>query len=609
MNRVINNFKKSILLLVILTCAAMNFAFAAEPELKVSVNKNPVSPGDKFELTYTFSGMPERFNTPDLRDFQVHTGPIDQVQTNFTNAGVSQSIVFSYILSAKQEGTFRIGSASVDFNNKKITSKTIDIKVTKNTVSQNQGNEVDLNGKVFMESQVSRSSAYEGEPIVVTYKLYTKVDLTRYNIDALPTFTGFWSEEVKLPAQPVFKSEIRAGVEFHAAEIKKFILFPQQTGELVIPAMNAELGVRVRDQRNKKTYSNPIDQFFNDPFSNDPFFSGYKEVPFKTSTGQKKIKINALPQPKPATFNGAVGNFKIQASTDRTELKASEAVKFTIKISGNGNLRLLEPRSPELPPNIETYEPKVSEAITISSTNLTGSKTFEYLLIPRVSGKYKIRDYTLSYFDPESKSYKELFVPGFELHVEPGDPSSSNGMNSSGVEVNKLNDDIAFIKTDSHLINDRSQSLLQNIWFKVSLILPLLLFFFFVGYYKKNEKIESDSILNNRLKARSKAKKKLKFAEQCIKSSDRSKFWEHLADGVWGYCADKLNIPQAKLSIEKVSEELEVRNCERETIEKLTTLIRKIETARYAPVESDGSIQESYDNAVDCLSKIENEIK
>jgi uncharacterized membrane protein len=538
---------------------------------------------------------------------------------NIINGSVSQSQSYTYFLQAKAEGTFKIGSAYVNCNGKKLESPPFTITVAKGNPKQQgqqgqqqqQGNQesggIGAND-VFLKASVDKTNVYRGEGIVVTYKLYTKVQLVNYAISKAPSLNGFWSQDIQMPAQLNLKSETLNGVQYGVGEIKKVVLFPQQSGTLTLDPMEGECIARVKAKSQRS--NNPFDMF-NDPFFNDPFFGrGVRDVKVGVKSEAVKINVKELPPNAPESFTGSVGKFNFEASLDKNKTKSNDPVTLKIKISGHGNLSLIDPPKINFPPDIETYDPKVVNNITTTSAGSSGSKVFEYLLIPRHEGNYKIDPVQFSYFDLDKKSYISQSSSAFNLEVQRG--SGDNSVAISGVDkadVQIIGKDIRFIKTGNIIFMNAAKEFYGSGLFYALLILPFLLFALLIIFKKRKEKRDSNVILVKSSKANKMAKKRLAVAKKLLGEKNNEKFYDESFKALWGYTGDKLGIPPSDLSKETASYALKQKNVTDESISKLISTLDYCEFARFASANSGVSPENIYNDSVAVITKLEEEIK
>lgn len=580
--------------------------------LSATVNKNPVAVGDQFQVTFSLNASGSNFQGPSFPDFYVLGGPSQNTSMSIINGNISQSQSFTYFLQAKTEGVFKIGSASVISNSKKLESPPFNITVVKGTPrqqgnqqqQQNSGDDGTVSGNdVFLRASVDKTNVFLGESIVVTYKLYTKVQLINYAVSKAPSLNGFWSQDMQMPAQLDLKSEVRNGVQYGVGEIKKVVLFPQQSGTLTLDPMEGECIARIKTKYRRS----------NDPFDifNDPFFGGgnIRDVKIGVRSEPVKITVKALPPGAPSSFTGTVGKFNFDASLDKNKTKVNDPVTLKIKISGRGNISLVDMPKINFPPDLETYDPKISDNFSTNLSGSSGSKTFEYLLIPRHEGNYKIDPIEFSFFNLEKKNYEVRTSPSFNLEVERG--SGDNAMAVTGTnkaDIQILGKDIRFIKTGKIAYSNSIRLFYGSSLFYLLLLLPFIIFILLIIIKKHKEKRDSNIVLVKSSKANKMAKKRLAVASKMLKEKKNELFYDEIFKALWGYISDKLGIPPSDLSKDAAANALKKKSVSDESINKLITTLDYCEFARFASASANVSPEGIFSDAINNITKLEEEI-
>jgi len=613
--------KKIILILLMFVNLFTLDLFAQE--FTATVSKNKVGIGEQFVLTFSLNTNGSNFRAPSLNDFNVYGGPNQSTNMSFINGSMSQQISFSYYLAAKGEGKFTIGSASINAGGKTISSKPISIEVTKgnspqsnsgqnnqrgNTNQQNNSDDYDLGNNLFIRTVTSKSRAYVGEQIIVSYKVYTRINILDNAATKLPVFNGFWSEEIQSGnRQAEFKQENIDGLQYQVAEIKKAILIPQHSGTLTVDPLEMDVVTRIK---NKNRSNDPFEQFFN-----MGGFGSYKDV--KVSVSSKPIKIEVLPLPergKPESFKGAVGDFSMETSIkpSNLKLKSNDAGNLVVSISGRGNLKLLEPLKIKAPSDIEMYDAKTNDKITTTSSGLSGKRSFDYLFIPRNAGKYNLESASFTFFDPEKRTYVTLKTPDFNLEVERGSAAnnSSNPIissyNTNKEDVKLLGNDIRYIKTKTNL-KSISEPFYGSIFFWILLIGP------FVGYvsfafWQAFSNRNGSTVEYKQKMAIKKAQNQLKQASIHLSNNNHDLFYKEILNALDGFLSAKLSIPIAELNKEKISETLQKKGASTEVISNLKSILEKSEFAKYAQSKDNNSMQTDYTQTINIISTIEQNI-
>jgi len=544
-----------------------------------AVSKNKVAVGEPFQIQFTLSGGGSGMKLPNLNDFEVYQGPFQSSSTSITNNTITQSTSIAYVIGAKKEGKFVIGPASVNVNGNTIQSNAIIIEVSKGASAAATGNE-----NVMVRAVVNKSKAYIGEEVTVTFKLYFRVDILALNVTSMPSFDGFFLQEAKSNQNQV--TETVDGVTYAVTELKRTFAIPQRTGRLGIDPLEVDCTVRR---------------------------SAFGTVSSKIRSNPLSIEVLPLPEAgKPPGFAGAVGdyNYKVELSGDK--VKANEALNLVVTISGKGNLKLVEAPKIGFPEDFETYDPKVKENLS-AGAGMSGSKTFDYLVIPRHEGDYKISNLDFSFFNPAKNEYVTIPAPELNIHVDKGDANSSTAANvyspANKTEVRELGTDIRYIKTQDPELRAKNDYFFGSGAFWTALAGPFLLFFLFLFYRRRSMEQNKDAVAVKSRQATKMAKKRLSAAEQHLRSLNRELFYLEISQALYGYLSDKLNISGADLNKGTITEMLRARSVSETTIAQLVSTLDNCEFARYAPSAVSGDLNTTYTSTVELITKIENEIK
>ena len=610
--------RKYIFLILMITVSLKMFADdevtlrAAAPDVVVN--------GDQFRLTYTVNSQDVKdFLAPQAKGFDVLMGPSrsQQSSTQIINGKVSssRSITYTYILMAVSEGTFNIPAASIEVDGKKIFSNPLTIKVLPKdkedaNSNQSQGNSgissrnQKSSGRItdkdlFVLATASKTKVHEQEAILVTYKAYTTVDL-RQLLGKMPDQQGFYVQEVELPAQKTFKLEHYKGRNYNTVVYRQYVLFPQKSGKLEIPAVTFDAVVAQR----VAVSDDPFEAFFNG--------GGYVEVNKKIVAPKLVINVDPLPS-KPEGFSGGVGTFSLKSDISTTELKANEAVTIKLTISGTGNMKLVSAPEVKFPHDFEIYDPKIEDNYELTANGLSGTKTIEYLAIPRHAGNFTVPAIEFKYFDIASEKYKTLTTEAYELKVAKGDGSASgqqviaNFTNKENVKV--LGTDILFIKTGDTTLRQKGNYFFATTAYYLWYIIPFLLFIVFVVIYRK-QAVENANVAKVKTKKANKvATKRMKLAGKLLSENKVNEFYDEVLKALWGYISDKLNIPVSKLSRDNIEAELSGHGVSEDLIKEFISALSECEFARYAPGNQNEAMDKVYSASVDVISKMENCIK
>lgn len=564
-----------------------------------------VQVGQRFRVTWELNAGGSDFTAPQISDFRVLGGPNQSTSMQYINGSMTQSISFSFVLEAKEEGEFTIAPGKVKSNGNIITSNELTIRVVKgqqksttqsggqpSTQQSSGGDSKDL----FARIEVSKRNVYLGEKITASLKIYTRVSIVNFDDWKMPSFEGFWQKEINANQQIQLQNEVIDGVMYQTGLIKQVILYPQKSGELTINPMELSVVVRERAQgRGRSVF--------------DQFFGGYQD--FKRPVTSNAVTINVKPYPggKPSDFSGLTGRLKMKATLDKNTTKSNEAVNLKVTVSGDGNLYQLQPLDIEFPPDIEVYDPKTSDNIKANATGISGSRTFEYVLIPRYAGDFKIGPFSVSYFDPSSKSFKTERQEAFDLIVEKGegdDEVSSTGVNITNKEdVRLIGSDIRYIKQGQYPILNGTSFFYRSIPFYAGMGIPLLLFLLLIGYAVYQKSQGKDIVKLKSKRATGLAKKRLTKAKKLWDGNDTASFYEEVFKALSDYAADKFGIPVAELSKDRIRETFTQKQVPEDVTNEFIGVLDKTEFARFAP-GADKEMGSAYDEALNAIVKVEN---
>lgn len=609
--------KKLFLILVILSAvlqiSGQDVAFKAE-------TKSPVREGERFRLIYSVNAEGQNFNAPKIKGFRVLSGPNRSSQSSIQiiNGKVTRSVNYEYYytLQALEEGSFELSPASIDVEGETYYSNQVTIRVEKGNPPQSsssqQGSVSQENIEgidedyAFLRAEVSDANPLLGEQVIVTYKLYYRVNITDYAISQSPSYPGCWSQDITEDKQPTQQTSMVNGKRYRVAEIYREAIFPQKTGEIVTGPMEFQIAARVKD--NSRRSRDPFESFFD-----DSFFGG-RAVQRKLQSNPLTLNVKPLPaNGKPATFEGAVGDFELSSTIDKKEILVNDAITLNIKISGKGNIKLIDAPDINFPPDFEVYDPEVTTDIHTSSVSgISGSKTFKYLIIPRVAGTYKIRSKDFSFFDINARQYKTIDIPEYTINVKKGDQQASQGITiRSGAkqDIQYLGEDIRYIKTDNLNLRKRGDLFFRSTTFYLVMgIAFFVLILVLLAYYVLSKR-KGNVMLQNEKQATRIARKRLKISKEYLKKGDGEHFYEALSDAIWGYISYKFNIPLSALSVDTVKTKLEDKVKNEDIISEFVETLEACEYARFAPGDKDKKMEELYERAQQVIINTEKELR
>jgi len=589
--------------------------------------KSTVTVGETFQLTYTLNAQGSGFRGPRISDLSVLTGPNTSTTSSIRsiNGRTSMSITYtySYILQAVKPGTVNIPPASVTVDGKSYQSNALTITVnpgaanpTQPGASGTQGTQeqapvqgTDDSKDVFLKAYVSKDNPFQGEGIIVTYKLFTRVEIAQININKLSSFQGFWSQNLLKDNErfPQYNQTID-GERYVVAEIRKIVLYPLKSGKLTIEPLEVNCVAQVRRQNRQRTG----DPFFDDFFNNSFFSSSYATIEKSLKSNPLNIQVKPLPaENKPAGFGGAVGSFSFKSDIDITSVKTNEPVTLRFTISGTGNIQLIEQLEVPFPPDFETYDPRVVSDYSTTSNGVTGSQTFEYLIIPRKPGVFKIKPVTFSYFDLSKQNYISLTSPEYTIQVEKGSGDQAV-MTYSGTgkeEIRYIGSDIRHIETQPFRLTKSGSAFFGSTTYLIALLISFLLFVALLIFFRKQAARRSNVLLMKNRKATRVARKRLHKAEGFMTKGQQDAFFEEISQALWGYLSDKFGIPRAELSTDSVREALSDRQVQEEIIREFTSVLHETEFARFAPGNKTMQMETIFGKALEIITKMERSLK
>jgi hypothetical protein len=575
--------KKNLLLLFVLFQSVLVIA----QTFTATTNKNKVGLNEQFSLTFSLNESGDRFVAPNLSNFTVLAGPSSSSSTSMINGRISKETSYSYRLRAKKKGVFTIYPAKIRVKGKELKSNSLSVQVLKSTPKSNSNNSPEAIAKsnVFIELQLSNSKPYVGEQIIAIYKLYFSQEVRSPELLENPTYTGFWHEGYDLGKNYPISEEYIKGKKFQVATLKKLVLTPQRSGKLHIAGMELEVPVAI-------------------PTNQRDFFGRRtsRMINIICSTGDKNLQVKALPRDgKPSNFSGAVGSFDFTTKLDRDSIQTNESANLSLRISGTGNLRMIELPAFEIPNDIEAYEPKYKESIKLKNTGLAGYKREEYLLIPRNKGTYKISSVSFSYFNPIKKKYISINSPSYTLSVNGNSAGTSTAVvlnNITKEDVSFIGKDILYIKTALRNYSYTKELYFGSKWFYCLVSIPLflvLLVFVLVLLSKK-------SIINLKQIQKGSASK------QAIRLLNRSKLDVYTAveNSLQTFMFKKWNLKRAQFNKSEILEVLNVKQVDEALVKDFNKIIEACEMARFTSLQSVDNEQELKAQTIDLLNKLEN---
>ena len=568
--------------------------------------------GENFRLTYTVNTQDvENFRIGNVPDgLEVITGPYTSSQSSYQmvngHTSSSSSVTYTYIVCASKSGTYTIPAARVNAKGKQLVSQPAKITVTGHAASTGGApkmHEEDDRPKMrsagsaisgsdlFIRVSANKRRVHEQEPVLLTYKVYTLVDLTTLE-GKMPDLTGFHTQEVKLPQQKSFHVEEVNGRPYRCVTWSQYVMYPQMTGQLEIPSITFN-GTVVQQNRSV----DPFEAFLNGG-------SGYVEVKRSIKAPGLTIQVDPLPN-RPANFSGGVGKFNISAQLNKTDIKANEPLTLRVVVSGTGNLKLIKQPVVEFPKDFDKYDPKVTDKTQLTANGVEGNMIYDFLVVPRNQGKYQIPPVEFTYYDTSANTYKTVKTQAFDITVGKG----SGNFNSSAVYDAQKNQDIHDIKTGNVNGHDESDLFYGSGVYWTILALILAVFVALLIVFRQRAIELADIVKMRSKKANKVATKRLKFADKLMQQNRQGEFYDEVLRALWGYVGDKLNIPVSELSKENIEEKLQGQDVDADTIGKFMTAIDECEFERYAPGDAAGNMNKTFVSAMTAITQIEDVMK
>ena len=588
--------------IVLATCAAH------AQNITVSAPSN-VATGENFRIAYTV-------NTQNVEDFragnipagiEVIAGPYTSSQSSFQmvngHTSSSSSITYTYTLYAEKAGTYTIPAAHAKIGGKGVASSAIKIHVTGSTrkngnapqmhddepTLKSSGTHISGND-LFVRVSANKRRVHEQEPILLTYKVYTLVDLTQLE-GKMPDLTGFHTQEVPLPTQKSFHVENVNGRNYRCVTWSQYVMYPQMTGKLKIPSITFK-GIVAQQNRSV----DPFEAFFNGG-------SGYVEVKRDIVAPGLDVQVDPLPN-KPAGFSGGVGKFTISSQINHTTVKAGTPVTLRVVVSGTGNLKLLKQPTVAFPKDFDKYNPKVTDKTKLTANGIEGNMIYDFLVVPRNQGKYTIPEVSLTYYDTSANAYRTVKTTPIELNVTKGD-----GTSGSVDDYSSKADDILPLKTGNTTLRKAGNMFFGSLGYWVSIIIPFIVFVVLLIVFRKRAINNADVVKMKGKKANKVAIKRLRKADKLMQAGRQGEFYDEVLRALWGYVSDKLNMPVEQLSRDNISEKLLALDIKEDTVQKFIGALDECEFERYAPGDAAGNMNKTYSSAIEAIMDIENSMK
>lgn len=582
---------------VLLLLLSTSFGFS-QVEFEARVSKKKLGVNERLRVDFSMNQDGDNFRPPNFANFDIIGGPNQSVSNSWINGKRTFKKTYSYFLSPKNQGNYKIEKATIEIEGETYTTETIAIVVTNAVSRPNDPNAAQSlpEGSIHLVAEVSKANPYLNEAITVVYKLYVSPNTGVSNWREInsPKYNGFWSQNIDIKGLKIENGKYK-GEDYRYVVLKRAVLYPQKTGALEIEPLRLDLTIDIPTNRR-------------DIFGGRLMSQVHKTV----SAGSRTIKVKPLPEAgKPLDFVGAVGEFNFNVTTTKNALNANESLQAKVEVSGKGNLKLFQLPKLVLPSSLEVYEPEYNEKVNTYLNGMQGTVTDTYTIVPQYKGKYPIPSISFSYFDLKSESYKRISSNEVILNVIEGPVygASDNNIVAEGSEKQKviLNDNqFAFVKTEAELVSKDNDDFFKSTGFWTGLLAPLLTIPLAIAFRRKKEERANDVVGNRLRKADKLAKRYLSDAQKAL--GDKEAFYVALEKALHNYLKAKLNIETNEFSKEKIKELLKEKQVANEAILDFHTLLENCELARYTPITS-VTMQQDYDKAARTINSIDKQIK
>mgnify|MGYP001431114211 FL=1 len=585
--------RNKIIFTLFLSFCVNSFSQDQSVSFLAEVSKNTLGVNENLRIDFKMNKDGDNFQAPSFEGFRVVGGPNQSVSNSWINGKRTFSKVYSYYITPLKTGSLTIGQAIIEIDNKIYKTIPVKVKVSDSVISNKNPNDASyvVNENLHLVAEVSNSNPYLNQGFSVIYKLYFSPQINVTNVGEIdsPEFNDFWSHNIKIPRLQIERGTFK-GDSYNYVIWKKIVLYPQKSGKLNILPMSLDVSVDV--PTNKR-------DFF--------FFFIYTQIPKTVTAGEREIKVMDLPDDAPENFSGAVGVFDIELTSTKTELNASESLQATLKVNGEGNLKLFSIPDLETPNSLEKYDPEYKENVKTNTKGMYGNISDTYTLVPQFKGKYPINPVEFVYFNPETKSYKSIFSKEIIINVLEG-PSSFNQNNltvspSNNIPISK--GQFKFLKTKSNLISLESKDFIYSTNFYLLIFIPIGIIIVILLFFKSKKTLSSDINGFKSRRANKLAKKYLSEAK--INLLKKDVFYISLEKALHNFLKSKLSIETSDYTKEKIIILMREKNIQNESINSFIKLIENCEYARYTP-STNVAISNDYENAVKVISEIDKQI-
>lgn len=589
----------------------LQFVITIASAQKVTVSMpSHVAVGEQFQIEYSV-------NTQDVRSFnpghmpdgvELLYGPSTSSQSSFQiingHTSSSSSVTYTYVAVATKKGAFTLPAAHANVGGKNVSSSPVKLTATGASHASSQAHNrnrrydddddaysyhhsssrVPADEELFIHVTANKKRVHEQEPVLITYKVYTLVELTQLD-GKMPDLNGFHTQEIKQPQQKAYHREEFHGRTYNCVTWSQYVVFPQMTGKLVIPEITFQ-GIVLHETR--------------DPIA---FITGrgYEEERRTIKASGLTIQVDPLPAHS-GEFSGGVGRFTITGQVNKNNIKAGDPVNIRLVVSGTGNLKLIKQPEVTLPQGWDKYDAKVTDKTHLTTNGVEGNMIYDILAVPRKEGKYTIPPVKMTYYDTNSNSYKTVQTQSFSMNVEPG---NGTGADEIADYTQKSSDDIRPLKEGKVRLHNQEEFFFGSPWYIVILLALLGIFVALLVMFRRTAIAHADVARMRGKNANKVANKHLKKANILMLANANTEFYDEVLRALWGYVSDKLNISVSQLSRDNIAERFSEHHVDEETIRMFISALDECEMERYAPGDTRGNMNKTYEAAMTAISRIE----
>lgn len=584
---------------------------------------NQAEVGDRIRISYVVNTNDvEDFQVKDFEGFRVLYGPSTSSQSSISMVNGkttrNSSITFTYMVQPTSEGVLEIPSGTAIVNGKSYSSKEGQIEILPSSSSSSNSQSNSNNGgtqdaqnheqansrhnakigdkDLYMDVTASKTSVYEQEAVLLTYKLYTLVNIQQLSGE-MPELDGFHVQEIDSKAQMSLKYERVNGRNYGTAVWRQYVLYPQKTGKIKVPSISFEAQIEVHN-----TSMDPFDIFFGGGSLSQLIKKSIK-------TPSVELDVKSLPSPRPENFNGAVGNYQISSSLTPQQLNANDAATLRLVVSGHGNMKLMKSPIVKFPKDFEVYDPKKDDKTVHTSQGAKGNVIYDYIVVPRHGGKYNIPPIEFCYFDPQKQSYQTLKTDSFQISVAKSANDNGHVSHNSQEDLKVLGSDIRYIKLNELKVNKGDNTFFGSFTYKMIYLVLSLVFIVLCIVFQRYIKANANHALNRGKKAGKAATKRLRVAEKLMHERKIEPFYDEVMRALLGYVGDKLNLHTADLTKDNVKNALVKRGVDSATIDNYLDIVSQCEFARFAPGDPNATMDRIYAEATEAINKLDVLIK